>query len=83
MSRTVYTLKKHKESQEMHLFEATPSQIGCVPNRTSICQQMNLTDSVENVFLCETEEDARKRCAELGRNVCAHCVSFLYSDYRK
>lgn len=85
MSKTVYTLKKHGDSEEYHLFQAelTQSQPGrkCAPQNKSICQKMNKSDSSENKFACFSEGKARMECANTGRVVCGVCVSHLYTSY--
>lgn len=42
-------------------------------------REMNRNDSATNKFTCETEDQARKKIAEIGRPVCGTCVSTLYT----
>lgn len=78
----VYTLKEREDTGELHLFEATPSTPGhCTPRNTSICEAMNNSESIRVIFACKTEEEARKKCAEIGREVCGNCVKNLYATY--
>lgn len=80
-----YTLKKHKDTGELHLFvgQFNPpgSDYTCTSSRLSICDKMQSSDSQGNIFACLTESDARKKCAEIGRSVCGICVSSLYATY--
>jgi hypothetical protein len=78
----VYTLKQKKDTGELHLFEATPTLNNeCTPNKISICKKMDKSESVANVFACQTEEEARQICASRGREVCGTCVSSLYATF--
>lgn len=83
MGKTVYTLKKKKDTEEYHLFEAVMSSNNseCTPNQKSICEKMDKNESSGNYFYCEDENNARKKCAALGRPACGICVSHLYSSY--
>lgn len=82
MAKNVYSLKKKKDTEEYHLFRATPTgQDTCNPEKRSICQKMELKDSIDKIFSCENEDSARKKCAAIGREVCGTCVSDLYETY--
>jgi len=74
-----YTLKKKKDTKELHLFEGDMTPEGCNSASTSICEKMKKSESEKNVFTCFNEDEARKKCAEIGRDVCGICVSHLYS----
>ncbi|WP_280564530.1 MULTISPECIES: hypothetical protein [unclassified Chromohalobacter] len=80
-----YTLKKHKETGELHLFKGVmqpnKADYPCTSNKVSICEEMNKSDSESNKFTCCDESEARKKCAEFGRSVCGTCVSHLYETY--
>ena len=80
-----YTLKKHKETAELHLFEGEMTLNNpnhkCTSDNTSVCKKMKKTDSKVNVFSCVKEQEARGQCAELGREVCGICVSHLYAGF--
>lgn len=80
-----YTLKKHKETNELHLFkgEMTPQdkEHKCSSRQKSICRKMDKSENMGNVFSCATEQEARDQCAKLGRRVCGICVSDLYATY--
>lgn len=79
---TVYTLKKKKDTEELHLFRATPAPDNkCIPESQSICKKMDKNESSENRFACQSETDARLECAKIGRQVCGTCVSHLYESY--
>lgn len=74
-----YTLKKKQETKELHLFEGDMTTTGCNSKSTSICEKMKKLESEKNIFTCFNEGEARKKCAEIGRDVCGICVSHLYS----
>ena len=76
-----YTLKKKKDSGEFHLFKGRMTEEGCTSRQLSICEKMDKSESLENIFACEDEDDARKKCAKIGRKVCGICVSHLYTSY--
>lgn len=79
---TVYTLKKKKDTEELHLFRAKPAPDNkCTPEKESICKRMEKSESSENVFACQSEDEARKECAKIGRKVCGICISHLYESY--
>lgn len=81
MSNDAYTLKKHEDSGELHLFKGKFNEDGgCTSGPKSICQRMDKGDAEEkNVFSCQNEDDARMSCAKKGRAVCGTCVSSLYA----
>jgi len=83
MSNDAYTLKKHKESGELHLFKGKfTKDDGCTSGDKSICQKMTKSAAATtNVFTCKDEDDARMACAKKGRTVCGTCVSHLYASY--
>lgn len=77
MSKIVYTLKQHPKTSEYHLFEAKPTfDNKCIPNKKSMCTQMDNVDGFK--FACVTEQEAFTKCAELGRQVCGNCMKELY-----
>lgn len=80
-----YTLKKHKTTGELHIFEGemTPNHPDhqCKSPSLSICEKMRKTDSTKNIFACATEGQARIKSANIGRSVCGVCVSHLYESY--
>jgi len=43
---------------------------------------MNKEESEKKIFACKDENEARKRCAEIGRDVCGVCVSNLYASFK-
>ena len=82
MDTIVFSLKQKKETQEFHLFRAKPTvDSKCTPESKSICKEMDLSESSERIFSCEKEAAARRKCAEIGRQVCGTCVSSLYETY--
>ena len=77
-----YTLKKKRETDELHLFEGDMTDGGgCTSAAKSICRKMDKADSSGNVFSCKTDKEARIKSAEAGRSVCGVCVSHLYTTY--
>ena len=80
-----YTLKEHKDSGELHLFEGemyvNNPDYKCSSASKSICKKMNKSESKRNHFSCTTEQNARERIAKIGRKVCGTCVSHLYESY--
>ena len=82
MEKIVYTLKKKKDTEELHLFEAVPAEDNrCTPKKMSICKKMSKDESEGNIFACESEDNARTKCAKIGRQVCGICVSHLFTTY--
>lgn len=81
-----YTLKKHRETEELHIFEGvmTPDHPDhrCTSDSSSICEKMKKSQSEKNIFACATEQQARDKSAKLGRSVCGICVSHLYADFK-
>jgi len=76
-----YSLLRHKETEELHLFKGTFNTDGsCTAKKLSICEGMDRTDA-KLVFKCKDEHEARTLCAIEGRGVCGVCVSHLYTTY--
>lgn len=83
MAKYAYTLKKKKETDELHLFKGEfTSTTECNSKQLSICGGMNKADSAGNSFACKDENEARTRCAEIGRSVCGNCIRDLYTTYK-
>jgi hypothetical protein len=76
-----YTLKKKKDTGEYHLFSGRMTKEGCTSKELSICEKMLRSENDGNVFTCEEEEIARKKCAKIGRKVCSTCISSLCISY--
>ncbi len=76
-----YTLKKRKDTNELHLFKGEMTENSCTSGSKSICEKMLKSESAGNQFQCETESEARKLCADIGRSVCGICVSHLYASF--
>jgi len=76
-----YTLKKKKDTGELHLFKGRMTDDACTSKQVSICEKMDKSESEGNKFACHNEDDARTKCAEIGRNVCGICVSHLYETF--
>ena len=83
MGKIAYTLKRRKDTNELHLFEGEMvSDDECKSKSTSVCGMMEHSEG-GNIFQCEDEQTARERCAKLGRQVCGVCVSTLYATFKK
>jgi hypothetical protein len=83
MGKIVYSLKRDRETEELHLFRAVPTEENkCKPEEESICGKMQKSESIENKISCLPENEARLECAKIGRQVCGTCVSNLYSTYK-
>ncbi|AQR72072.1 hypothetical protein BZG29_18455 [Janthinobacterium sp. LM6] len=83
-----YFSYRHLVTDECHIFHGkyNPTEKKCSidKDRTSICQKMTIKTAkeqeAEEVFECFNEQEAREKCARLGREVCGICVSNLYSN---
>jgi hypothetical protein len=78
-----YTLKKHPQTNQYHLFEGRlnppDSETKCTSEKKSVCEKMSWVEGSK--FSCETDEKiVRLKCAELGREVCGVCISHMYAD---
>lgn len=83
MSEAAYTLKKHRDTEELHLFEGVfTKENKCTSNDDSICGAMQKSDSSVNKFACVDEKNARIKCAHIGRVVCANCIKELYKTLK-
>jgi ABC-type metal ion transport system substrate-binding protein len=76
-----YTLKKKKDTEEYHLFEGKMTEEGCTSKQVSVCEKMDKSETAGNIFACEAENSARKKCAKIGKAVCSVCVSHFYTKY--
>lgn len=85
MAKDAYTLKKHEDTGELHLFKGkmlpNDPKYKCDSQGLSICERMEKKNSSGNKFVCYDEGEARVECARIGREVCGTCVSHLYSSY--
>ncbi|NBG93658.1 hypothetical protein FEZ21_20270 [Pseudomonas sp. 9.1(2019)] len=82
MAKVVYTLKKRTDTEEVHIFTATPvPEDKCRPANKSICRKMDLSETESTLQACMSERTARVKAAEIGRSVCGPCVSHLYETY--
>jgi hypothetical protein len=76
-----YTLKKKNNTEEYHLFTGKMTTEGCTSKESSVCGKMDKSESGGNIFACEEEDTARKKCAKIGKKVCSICVSSFYTSY--
>ena len=78
----VYTARKRKDTEEIHLFEGTMVALNkCTTGDVSACGGMGKSEGVATQFQCKGAKDARLECARIGRAVCGTCVSTLYTTY--
>lgn len=77
----LFSLLEKNNTKELHLFHSRLSNSACNALNDSICNKMTLSENSKTIFSCKDENEARKKCAELGRQVCGTCVSNLYADY--
>ena len=79
---TLYALKKHKETDELHLFEnyRNVDEKCMTKGNDSLCNQVERKDFLNSsLFSCEDEQQAREKCAKIGRDVCGNCIKTLYT----
>lgn len=50
-----YTLKKKKDTKELHLFKGVMTPQGCNSIVSSVCEKMEKSESEKNVFTCYNE----------------------------
>jgi len=82
MKEVVFSLKKKKGTEELHIFTAILYPDGsCEPDNYSICKKMQLMENIDNIFVCLSEENAIKKCEQIGNQVCETCVSYLYVTF--
>jgi len=81
MGKSVYILREHLETGELHLFIADKTDKNeCRSQQKSICGRLDLDEKSRTIFMCQPEDKARTQCAKLGRKICTTCVSHLYAD---
>lgn len=78
---TLYSLIEKKDTEELHIFCSKKDGKDCLVESASICGKMKFGDKKKDIFACITEEEMRKKCAEIGRKVCGNCVITLYTTY--
>ncbi len=78
---SLYLLKEHENSGELHIFEATPDNLRCIPFATSRCGKIPKADTKTSMTNCLRASEMRKRCAEIGPQVCGVCVGTLYAPF--
>lgn len=78
---SVYLLKEHQNSGELHIFEATPNDAICTPFANSRCGNVPKNDTLKSMTNCLSASAMRRRCAEIGAQVCGQCVGTLYSPF--
>ena len=81
MSKKVYILRERKETGELHLFLANPTEENeCRSQEKSICGRMSIDEKSRTIFSCQPKDRARIQCAKLTKNICTTCVSYLYMN---
>lgn len=78
---SVYLIKAHQNSGELHIFEATPDNPGCTPFAKSRCGNIPKSDTLKSEIGCLSASATRRKCAEIGARVCGQCVGTLYSPF--
>jgi hypothetical protein len=78
---SVYLLKEHQNSGELHIFEATPNDPGCTPFANSRCGNIPKNNTLKSITNCLSASAMRRRCAEIGAQVCGQCVGTLYAPF--
>ncbi len=82
MVRFGYTLRKNKESEELHLFRGIKKTDRCNPDEEALCGAVGFedTEAIQN-FVCLDEESTRIEAAKIGRKVCSNCIKTFYATY--
>lgn len=77
-----YSFINDDETDERHIFEGNFSGNSCTAPDKSICKKTTKNEgSWKTSEMCLDEDKARKKAAEIGRDVCGICVSHLYTTY--
>jgi len=84
MSNEKYSLVKYNITNEYHLYESSENKDGSckLKEKIPLCQGKFVTSENSGLFVCQSENDTRTKCAELankGKNICGVCVSAMYA----
>lgn len=75
----LYSLCKHKETLEYHIFLARKSDDKCFfSSKTALCDAMSTEDRSTCISNCATEDEIRERAATIGDRVCGNCMKTIY-----
>lgn len=77
----LYSLIEHSGTNQLHLFKSKIENGITNFEDFSTCNRRIFSKSGIASFLNAEENEARIKCAEIGRPVCGKCVSTLYADY--
>ena len=73
-----YTLRKYEDG-EWHLFRAKSTNGNCsLLEKISVCGEMKTNKHFTQDYRFRTDNEMRKICYLLGREVCSVCVGHLY-----
>lgn len=78
--KKAYSFFKIDYSNECHIFEGILDQSDCTVSIKCICKK--ITPSGGNFVLraiCLSEQEAREKAAEFGKDICGYCISNLYT----
>lgn len=75
-----YSIFQKNNTDEYHLYEATGIPGNCIAQTKSICEKASKTESTIR-HSCLTDDQARRKAAEIGHSFCGTCVSHLYKTY--
>lgn len=74
-----FTAMRKKDSGETHLFRVNFAAGTWTSQSTSVCRKMSASERDTVPFTSLDEDEARGRCAAIGKMVCGTCVSTLYT----
>jgi len=77
-TKNKFTLKEDKTTGEYHIFDFFDEDINFWDK--SLCRNMSRIDTVNNIFSCESENEAQELCTKRGRKICMICISFMYNS---
>jgi len=75
-TKSKFTLKEDKTTGEYHIFDFFEEDINFW--NKSLCRNMSRVDTVNNIFACESENEAQKLCDKRGKTICMICIAFMY-----
>ncbi len=78
---TIFVLRRHNNSDELHIFEADSTSTGCTAKATSRCGRVPRSDTNSINSPCYIPSGMRHACAPLGAEVCGVCVGTLYAPF--
>lgn len=85
---SVYSLKKFKNLDHLHLFEGeitqTEPSIRCTSSNESCCGNIvkSAQEFVANEFVCEPERSTLIKCISTKSSVCAACEAHVFKKHQ-